>query len=257
MINLSNVTVIHGKRTLFKNAGFLIRPGDKIGLVGPHGAGKTTVFRLIVGEETPHSGEISINAEIVIGYFSQHAGEMSGRSALEEVLTEAGKVHRIGLQLHELEHRMADPEDGLSDAEMEHYGKLQEEFMHHLGGYETKTRAQTILNGLSIGPDRWDQPVEAFSGGWKMRIALARILVLQPDVLLCDEPTNYRDVASREVLLEALQEFDGTVLLVSHDRYFLHHLANRVFEIDHGRLVTYEGDDDSSLRKRAETVPVA
>ncbi len=248
MINLSNVTVTHGKRTLFRNAGFLVRPGDKIGLVGPNGAGKTTVFRLIMGEETPAEGEVQIISGIVLGYFSQDVGEMAGRTALEEVLAGAGKVHEIGRQLHELEHRMADP-GGLSDAELERYGKLQEEFLHR-GGYEVETRGQTILNGLGIGPDRWDQPVESFSGGWKMRIALARILVLNPDVLLADEPTNYLDVESIVWLEAWLKEFKGALVMTSHDREFMTRVCSRTVEVAGETITTYSGDYDFYLRER-------
>ena len=164
MINLANVKVAYSSRILFQNANFLVRPGDKIGLVGPNGAGKTTVFRLIMGLEKPDEGEVNINAGLVIGYFSQDVGEMSGRSALAEVLAGAGRVYEVGRKLHNLEHQMAEPDFNCDDAFMERYGKLQEEFIH-LNGYEKESEAQTILNGLGIGPDRWDHPVETFSGG--------------------------------------------------------------------------------------------
>ncbi len=249
MINLSNVTVTFGKKTLFRNASFLIRPQDKIGLVGPNGAGKTTVFRLIMGEEAPSSGEVQIISGIVIGYFSQTVGEISGRSALEEVLAGAGRVHDVGRKLHELEHRMADPEDGLTDAEMDRYGKLQEEFLH-LGGYEKETQAQTILNGLGIGPDRWDHAVETFSGGWKMRIALARILLLDPDVLLIDEPTNYLDVESIVWLEGWLKEFKGSLVMTSHDREFMTRICFRTVEVAGETITTYSGDYDFYLKER-------
>ena len=206
MINLANVKVAYSNRVLFQNANFLVRPGDKIGLVGPNGAGKTTVFRLIMGHEKPDEGEVNINAGLVLGYFSQDVGEMSGRSAQAEVLAGAGKVYEIGRKLHDLEHQMAEPDFCGDDNFMERYGKLQEEFIH-LNGYEKESEAQTILNGLGIGPDRWDHPVETFSGGWKMRIALARILLLNPDVLLIDEPTNHLDIESILWLETWLKEF--------------------------------------------------
>lgn len=249
MINLSNVTVFYGKRMLFKNAGFLVRPGDKIGLVGPNGAGKTTVFRLITGEEHPNEGEVTINAGIVVGYFSQSVGEMSGRSALQEVLAGAGRVYDIGKELHVLEHRMADPEIGLDDAGMDRYGVLQDEFLH-LGGYEKETQAQTILNGLGIGPDRWEQPVETFSGGWKMRIALARILLLNPDVLLIDEPTNHLDVESIVWLETWLKEFKGALVMTSHDREFMTRICSRTIEVAGETITTYSGDYEFYLQER-------
>jgi ATP-binding cassette subfamily F protein 3 len=249
MINLANVKVAHGKRILFQNANFLIRPNDKIGLVGPNGAGKTTVFRLITREEQPYSGEIQVNSGLVIGYFSQTVGEMSGRTALAEVLAGAGKVYEIGRKLHELEDRMADPGENLDDAAMERYGKLQEEFLH-LDGYEKETQAQTILNGLGIGPDRWNQPVETFSGGWKMRIALARILLLNPDVLLIDEPTNHLDVESIVWLESWLKEFKGALVMTSHDREFMTRICSRTVEVAGETITTYSGDYEFYLRER-------
>ncbi|MBF0499596.1 MAG: ABC-F family ATP-binding cassette domain-containing protein [Candidatus Riflebacteria bacterium] len=249
MINLSNVKVVYGKRILFQNANFLVRPADKIGLVGPNGAGKTTVFRLITGEEHPDEGEILVNPGIVIGYFSQSVGEMSGHSALQEVLAGAGKVYELGKKLHELEHRMADPSGNFSDSDMERYGKLQEEFLH-LDGYEKETHAQTILTGLGIGPERWEQAVESFSGGWRMRIALARILLLNPDVLLIDEPTNHLDIESIIWLESWLKSFKGALVMTSHDREFMTRICTRTIEVAGETITTYSGDYDFYLRER-------
>ena len=249
MINLQNVKVTHGKRILFQNAGFLVRPGDKIGLVGPNGAGKTTVFRLIVGEETPDEGEILVNAGVVIGYFSQSVGEMAGHSALAEVQAGAGKVYELGRQLQEMEQRMADPDGAADDALMDRYGRVQEEFMH-LDGYELETKAQTVLNGLGIGPDRWDQPVESFSGGWKMRISLARILLLNPDVLLIDEPTNHLDIESILWLETWLKEFKGALVMTTHDREFMTKICSRIVEVAGETITTYSGDYDFYLQER-------
>jgi len=249
MINLSNVKVTYGKRTLFKNANFLVRPEDKIGLVGPNGAGKTTVFRLITGEEIPSEGEVLVNSGIVVGYFSQSVGEMSGHSALQEVLAGAGRVYEIGQKLHELEHRMSDPSSDFNDAAMERYGKLQEEFLH-MDGYEKETHAQTILTGLGIGPDRWQQAVESFSGGWRMRIALARILLLNPDVLLIDEPTNHLDIESIIWLESWLKAFKGALVMTSHDREFMTRICSRTIEVAGETITTYSGDYDFYLRER-------
>lgn len=249
MINLSNVKVAYGNRILFQNAGMLIRPGDKIGLVGPNGAGKTTVFRLITGQEKPDEGEVQINAGLVIGYFSQDVGEMSGKSALAEVLAGAGRVFEIGKKLHEIEHQMAEPDFDYNDAIMDRYGKLQEEFIH-LNGYEKETDAQTILNGLGIGPDRWNQPVETFSGGWKMRIALARILLLNPDVLLIDEPTNHLDIESILWLETWLKEFKGALVMTSHDREFMTRICFRTVEVAGETITTYSGDYEFYLKER-------
>lgn len=249
MINLANVKVAYGSRVLFENASFLVRPGDKIGLVGPNGAGKTTVFRLIIGEEKPDQGEVQINAGLTIGYFSQDVGEMTGRSTLEEVLSGAGRVHEIGHKMHEYEQQMADPNFDIDEAFLEKYGKLQEEFIH-LDGYEKETQAQTILNGLGIGPERWNLPVETFSGGWKMRIALAKILLLNPDVLLIDEPTNHLDIESIIWLESWLKDFKGALVMTSHDREFMTRICGRTVEVAGETITTYSGDYDFYLRER-------
>lgn len=249
MINLSNVKVAFSKRTLFSNANFLVRPGDKIGLVGPNGSGKTTVFRLMIGEEKPDEGEVFVNASVVVGYFSQEVGEMSGRSVLEEVIAGAGRAHEIGLQLREIEDQMAEPDCDMNEAFMERYGNLQEEYIH-LDGYDKETQAQTILNGLGFGSERWNDPVETFSGGWKMRIALARILLLNPDVLLIDEPTNHLDIETIIWLETWLKEFKGAVVMTSHDREFMTRICTRTIEVAGQTITTYSGNYDFYEKER-------
>ncbi len=250
MLKLSGIRVAYGQRVIFDKADFLVRPGDRIGLVGPNGAGKSTLFRVIAGEEKPDAGDIQMDPGTVIGYFSQETGEMAGRSALEEVLAGAGAVYEIGKKLEELEHRMGDPDaEPLSDAEMETYGELQGEFLHR-DGYNLETRAEAVLTGLGIGPDRFHEPVEHFSGGWKMRIALARILTLEPDLLLMDEPTNHLDVESIVWLEEWLNAFKGDLVMTSHDRQFMTRLCKRTAEVASGDITTYSGDYDFYLRER-------
>jgi ATP-binding cassette subfamily F protein 3 len=250
LINLSGITVAYGGHVVIQNGDFLVRPGDRIGLVGPNGAGKTTLFRILAGEERPDAGTIAIDPGTVIGYFSQDVGEMSGRSALQEVVAGAGNIWQIGLQLAEYERRMADPDGGgLTDAEMDRYGELLSEFLHR-DGYDLENRAQTILTGLGIGPDRWDLPVESFSGGWKMRIALARILALNPDVLLMDEPTNHLDVESIVWVEAWLKSFPGDLVMTSHDREFMTRICTRTVEVAAGAITTYSGDYDFYLRER-------
>lgn len=250
MIKLSGVRVAYGERVILNNADFLIRPGDRIGLVGPNGAGKTTLLRVIAGEEKPDSGDACVDPGTVIGYFSQNVGEMTGRSALEEVIAGAGAVWEIGQKLAALEHRMGDPgAKPLSDAEMEEYGELQSAFLQR-DGYNLESRAEAILTGLGIGPARFGEPVEHFSGGWKMRIALARILVLEPDVLLMDEPTNHLDIESIVWLEQWLGEFRGDLVMTSHDREFMTRLCKRTVEVADGKVTTYSGDYDFYLRER-------
>jgi ATP-binding cassette, subfamily F, member 3 len=251
MLNLSNIRVRFGERVIFKNGDLLLRPGDRVGLVGPNGAGKTTLFKVICGMEIPDEGTVSMDPGTVIGYFSQEVGEMSGRSALLEVLAGAGRVFEVGRQMAELEHRMSDARGpGLTDTEMDRYGELQMEFQHR-NGYDLENQAEAILTGLGIGKDRFHLPVETFSGGWKMRIALAQILLLSPDVLLMDEPTNHLDLESILWLEEWLSTFKGDLLMTSHDREFMTRICKRTVEVDSGAITTYSGDYDFYLRERA------
>jgi len=251
MIHLTGISKQHGAQILFQNASFQILTGSRSGLVGPNGAGKTTIFRLITGEEQPDSGEISCARKTVIGYFSQDVGEMSGRSALEEVMAASARTMALGAEIKAMEAAMCEPmEDDALASLLERYGDAQEEFEHR-GGYDLESRAQAVLTGLGIGPDAYGRPVESFSGGWKMRIALARILTLNPDVLLLDEPTNHLDVESIVWLEEWLaSDFKGALLMTSHDRDFMNRLVNRIIEVANKTVTTYGGNYDFYLRER-------
>jgi len=251
MIHLSNLSRQHGNQVLFQSAGFQILPGTRSGLVGPNGAGKTTIFRLITGEEQPDAGEIICAKKTVIGYFSQDVGEMSGRSALAEVMAAAGEVVALGEQIRAMEAAMCEPmsDDAMADL-LARYGDAQEEFEQR-GGYDLEARAQTVLTGLGIGPADYHRPVESFSGGWKMRIALACILTLNPDVLLLDEPTNHLDVESIIWLEQWLSsEFKGALLMTSHDREFMNRTVERIVEVANRTITTYSGNYDFYLRER-------
>ncbi|HKJ04503.1 MAG TPA: ABC-F family ATP-binding cassette domain-containing protein [Geopsychrobacteraceae bacterium] len=251
MIHLTDITKQHGNRVLFKNASFQILPGSRTGLVGPNGAGKSTIFRLITGDEAVDAGDITCNKKTVIGYFSQDVGEMSGRSALEEVVAASEATVKLGEQISEMEAAMCEPmSDVAMAALLERYGEVQQEFEHR-GGYDLESRAQAVLTGLGIGPDDYDQPVETFSGGWKMRIALARILTLNPDVLLLDEPTNHLDVESIVWLENWLaDEYKGALVMTSHDRDFMNRLVGRIVEVAAGTITSYGGNYDFYLRER-------
>ena len=251
MIHLTNITRQHGARVLFRDASFQILPGSRSGLVGPNGAGKSTIFRLITGEEDADGGDISCSKKTVIGYFSQEVGDMAGRSALEEVMAASAHTMHLGEQIQQMEAAMAEPmEDDALAALLERYGEAQEEFEHR-GGYDLEARAQAVLTGLGIGPDDYGRPVESFSGGWKMRIALAKILTINPDVLLLDEPTNHLDVESIVWLENWLaEEFKGAVLMTSHDRDFMNRLVTRIIEVGGGTITTYGGNYDFYLRER-------
>ncbi len=251
MVNLTNITMRYGERVLYRNSDCIIRPGDKIGLVGPNGSGKTTVFRIIAGLEHPDEGNVAIDAGTVIGYFAQDVGDMSGRSALHEVMAGAGRVHDLGEELSVLEHKMADaslPADEMERV-IERFGVVQAAYQH-AGGYEVETRAKVILAGLGIGDDRSGEPVESFSGGWKMRIALARILLLAPDVLLMDEPTNHLDIESILWLEDWLRNFKGALFMTCHDREFMNRLCTRTIEVAAKTITTYGGDYDFYMRER-------
>jgi ATP-binding cassette subfamily F protein 3 len=251
MIHLSNITRQHGSQVLFREASFQILPGSRSGLVGPNGAGKTTIFRIITGEEEPDGGDITCAKRTTIGYFSQDVGDMCGRSALEEVMAGSSATMQLAEQLQMMETAMCDPmDDDAMAALLERYGAAQEEYEHR-GGYDLDTRAQTVLTGLGIGPDRYNHPVESFSGGWKMRIALAKILTLKPDVLLLDEPTNHLDVESIIWLEEWLaNEFDGALLMTSHDRDFMNRVVSRIVEVANCTITTFSGNYDYYEKER-------
>jgi ATP-binding cassette subfamily F protein 3 len=251
MIQLINISRQHGSQILFQNASAQILPGSRSGLVGPNGAGKTTVFRLITGEEHVDSGDIVTPKGAVVGYFSQDVGDMAGRSALAEVMAASGNTVQLGEELTQMEAQMCDPlDDDVMAALLERYGEAQAEFENR-GGYDLESRAQAVLTGLGIGPDAYHRPVESFSGGWKMRIALAKILTLNPDYLLLDEPTNHLDVESIIWLEEWLAtDFKGALLMTSHDREFMNRSVKRIIEVSAGTITTYSGDYDYYERER-------
>ena len=221
-----------------------------MGLVGPNGSGKTSLFRMIMGIEIPDSGNIAIARDTVLGYFSQDVGDMKGRSALEEVKAGAGRVSKLGAELEILEAKLSEE---LNPDEMtkviERYGEVQAEFQHR-GGYDLEARAKAILTGLGIGPNDYNRPVEYFSGGWKMRIALASILTLNPDVLLMDEPTNHLDLESIIWLEEWISNFKGALIMTSHDREFMNRSVNRIIEIANGSITIYSGNYEFYLKER-------
>ncbi len=251
MIHLSNISKQYGNKILYKNGSFQINTAEKIGLVGPNGAGKTTIFKIITGEEGIDSGHLSKSDRTVIGYFSQNIEDMRGRSALEEVKSTSGKVATIQKQLVELEQKLSEPLDEEIMAQvLEQYGELQAEF-ESLGGYDLESRAAEILTGLGIGPEDYHRPTESFSGGWKMRIALAKILALQPDVLLMDEPTNHLDMESIIWLEQWLVNFKGALLMTSHDREFMNRIVSKIVEVAHQTITVYSGNYNFYERERA------
>jgi ATPase subunit of ABC transporter with duplicated ATPase domains len=251
MIRLDAISKQHGGRILFLDASMAIFRGEKIGLVGPNGAGKSTIFRMIVGEEEPDSGTVLVERRVSVGYFSQTVGEMGGRSLLEETMAGAGEVSAVAHELHALELAMADPTraDEL-DRLVTRFGEVQARF-DDLDGYSLEARAREILAGLGFAADTLDRDVAELSGGWKMRAALARILLMQPDALLLDEPTNHLDIESILWLERFLGAFEGALVLSSHDREFMNRVVTKIVEIDGGELTAYTGNYDFYAAQRA------
>ncbi|MEM7156815.1 MAG: ABC-F family ATP-binding cassette domain-containing protein [Myxococcota bacterium] len=250
MITLSNISKRHGSQLLLVEASMGVFRSEKIGLVGPNGAGKSTIFRMIMGTESPDEGTVSVERTLTVGYFDQDVGEMSGRTVLEETMAGAGEVSQLAAELHELEHAMADPDrvDEL-DALVARYGEVQPRF-DELGGYELDARAQEILAGLGFSPEVVAKDVGELSGGWKMRVALARILLMRPQVLLLDEPTNHLDIESILWLERFLRDYPGALVITSHDRELLDRLVTKIVEIDGGTLTTYAGNYGFYERQR-------
>jgi ATPase subunit of ABC transporter with duplicated ATPase domains len=250
LIRLDSISKQHGRQILFLDASMGVFRGEKVGLVGPNGSGKSTVFRMVVGEEQADSGQVAVDRGTVVGYFSQDVGEMRGRSVLEETMAGAGEVSQAAHELHALEHAMADPDRaGELDDLIERFGHAQARF-DELDGYALESRAREILAGLGFKDAVVDGDVGALSGGWKMRVALARILLLRPDALLLDEPTNHLDIESILWLEGFLRDFEGALVMTSHDRDFMNRLVTKIVEIDGGEMTTYSGNYDFYERQR-------
>jgi ATPase subunit of ABC transporter with duplicated ATPase domains len=251
MIRLDSIGKQNGRQLLFIDASAALQRGEKIGLVGPNGAGKTTLFRMITGEEAPDEGQVLVDRGVSIGFFSQDVGEMSGQTAVAAVMDGAGDVSTVAAELHALEAAMIDPDKADEmDAIIERFGEVQSRF-EALDGYALESRAREVLAGLGFSQEMMDGDVGALSGGWKMRVALARILLMRPDVMLLDEPSNHLDLESLIWLEGFLAGHDGALLLTSHDRAFMNRVVGKVIEIDGGSLTTYSGDYEFYEAQRA------
>ncbi|SHF40464.1 ATPase components of ABC transporters with duplicated ATPase domains [Devosia limi DSM 17137] len=251
MIRLESIGKQNGKQIVFIDASAALQKGEKIGLVGPNGAGKTTLFRMITGEEQPDEGQVSVDRGATIGYFSQDVGEMGGRSAVSEVMDGAGPVSAIITEMRALEADMGDPDKADEmDAIIERYGEIQHQF-EELDGYSLDGRAREVLDGLGFSQEMMDGDVGALSGGWKMRVALARILLMRPDALLLDEPSNHLDIESLIWLEAFLQNYSGALFMTSHDREFMNRICTKIIEIDAGTLTTYSGNYEFYQQQRA------
>ncbi|UFN50208.1 ATP-binding cassette domain-containing protein [Roseomonas sp. OT10] len=251
MIRLDSITKQNGRQLVFIEASAALLRGDKAGLVGPNGAGKTTLFRMITGQEPPDDGQVLVDRGVSIGFFGQDVGEMSGRTPVAEVMDGAGDVSAVAAELAGLEAALSDPEraDAL-DAILERFGEVQARF-EELGGYALEGRAREVLDGLGFSQEMMEGDVGRLSGGWKMRVALARILLMRPDVMLLDEPSNHLDLESLIWLEQFLKGYDGALLMTSHDRAFMNRIVNKVVEIDGGTLTSYSGDYEFYEQQRA------
>lgn len=245
MINISNVTKYAGGVPLYTGASFQINPGEKVGLVGPNGAGKTTFFNMINGTSKPDEGQVSLASGTTLAYFSQNVGEMSGTTALEEVISGRGNLSELQAKLRGFEEKLCDPD--LDPDEMnkvlEEMGEVQTKF-EELGGYDIESVAAEILSGLGIQVVDHQKKVEDFSGGWKMRIALAKVLITEPDVILMDEPTNYLDMETILWLEGWLKNFKGALFMTSHDREFMNNVVKKIIEVSPSGVFTFGGNYD-------------
>src|SRR6187431_3201569 len=251
MISFSKIGKQYGRQVLFVDASFQLNPGEKVGLVGPNGAGKTTLFRMIVGEEAADEGDVSVPKRLTIGYFRQDVEEMAGRTVLDEAIAGSGRLGDLHHELEALQQDMADPAKGDEmDRILARFGEVQEEY-DHLGGYGLEAQAREVLHGLGFEDDRIDADVGLLSGGWKMRVAMARVLLGRPEVLLMDEPTNHLDIESIIWLEKFLKGLPGALLMTSHDREFMNRIVGRIAEIDGGEITSYSGNYDFYERERA------
>jgi len=251
VVSFTKISKQYGRQILFVDASFQLNPGEKVGLVGPNGSGKTTLFRMIVGEEAPDEGDVSVPKRLTVGYFKQDVEEMSGRSVLDETIAGSGRVGVLHHELEALNHAMSDP-DRVHEMEkiLDRFGAVQEEY-EHLGGYALEAQAREVLHGLGFEDERIDGDVGTLSGGWKMRVAMARVLLGRPDILLMDEPTNHLDIESIIWLEDFLKSLPGSLLMTSHDREFMNRIVSKIAEIDSGEITTYSGNYDFYERERA------
>lgn len=251
MISFSDVSKQYGKQVLFIEASFQVNPGEKAGLVGPNGAGKSTLFRMIVGEESPDDGVVSIPKKLSVGYFRQEVDEMSGRPVLDEAIAGSGRLGDLHHELLDLEKAMSDPDCADFEAVLERFGHVQEEYQH-MGGYELEAKARACLHGLGFLDSQIDGDVGALSGGWKMRVSMAKVLLGNFDILLMDEPTNHLDIESILWLENYLKSVNSMLLMTSHDRDFMNRVVGKIIEIDGGDINTYSGNYDFYIKEREQ-----
>ncbi len=247
MIALDGVSKGYGGQAVLADCSWRIVRGERIGLVGPNGAGKTTLCRILAGQEEPDAGRVHVDGGVRIGYLPQEVTDTGERSVLAETLSGYAHVWELEAELERLAELMA--REGADPALVDAYGEAQHRF-EVTGGYRLESEAKIILGGLGFQPRDLHRPLTEFSGGWRMRVALARLLLLRPELLLLDEPTNHLDLESLAWLESFLSSYDGTVVLVSHDRYFLNRMATVIAELAFGAIELYTGNYDDYLVER-------
>ncbi|HET6972498.1 MAG TPA: ABC-F family ATP-binding cassette domain-containing protein [Pyrinomonadaceae bacterium] len=250
LFRLSEVYKSYGTQDVLRGASLQVNPGEHVGLVGRNGAGKSTIFRLVRGDETADRGDVVRARGVKLGLLDQHVHFKPGSTVHESALAAFGRLQQIEHEMHELEHRMADAGDDLEKI-LERYSDLQHEFEHE-GGFEYGAKAESILQGLGFDRDTWSMETEKLSGGQQNRLGLACLLLAAPDVLLLDEPTNHLDVNAVEWLEEFLQTYPAAIVIISHDRYFLDRACRRIIELENGRAASYTGNYSDYLVEREE-----
>src|SRR4029079_9612179 len=250
LFRLSDVYKSYGTQDVLRGTSLQINPGEHVGLVGRNGAGKSTIFRLVRGEESADNGEVVKARGIRLGLLDQHVHFDPGSTVHESALAAFGHLQQIEHEMHELEHRMAEAGDDLEKI-LERYSDLQHEFEHE-GGFEYTAKAESILQGLGFDRDMWSLETEKLSGGQQNRLGLACLLLASPDVLLLDEATNHLDVNAVEWLEEFLQEYSAAYVIISHDRYFLDRCCKRIIELENVRASSYTGNYSDFLVEREE-----
>lgn len=242
MIHLQNLYLSFNSQVVFEGISWHIKRQERIGLVGPNGTGKTTLMRVIIGQLAPDKGEIQVAKKVTFGYLPQQAIETKGRPLLGEVLSGVAEIKVIENEIEQLQEFLSNRQHNQREIsrKLKRFGELQHRF-EELGGFQLEYQAKKILTGLGFAEDHWDRPCETFSGGWQMRIALGKLLLQQPTLLLLDEPTNHLDIQSMEWLESYLFKYPGTIIIVSHDRFFLNRIVAKIVSLERGKLTEYSG----------------
>jgi len=255
MLQIQNLTKAYAGRVLFEDVTWNVSDGDRVALAGPNGSGKTTLLRMILRSESPDSGKVSTPRGTTVGYLPQDGLAHSGKTLRAETLTAFEKLLAMGKEMSELEEQMGavDAASAAHERILERYGDCRDEWDRR-GGFSIESRVEEVLLGLGFKTEEFDAPTETFSGGWQMRIALAKLLLSQPNLLLLDEPTNHLDLEARNWLEDYLANYPHAIVLVSHDRYFIDQVATRITDIDRRRLVDYTGNYSTFLETRANSL---